>query len=144
MTPPRIAVLLLLATSSSCASDRAHWSGGRKYDLLETSRVQVRRSRQQVDRASGELELAWVAARARDGAPDLESVELCVFADADGDGIARAAEIVEHRESRERARKVQFSALRFPWKDGAPALTARIVVRTVDGIERVEFELRPD
>lgn len=141
---PRIAVVALAVGSIGCASDREHWSGGRKYDLLETEAIHVRRSRQQLDRTSGELELAWVAVRARDGAPDLEAVVLTVFIDANGDRQVQPAEIVERRETRERARKVQFSALRYPYSPDAPQRTARLHVTSALREAWADFALEPD
>lgn len=139
-----MALVALAAASAGCASDREHWSGGRKYDLLETETLHVRRSRQQLDRTTGDLELGWVAVRARDGTPDLEAVVLTVFIDANGDRQVQPEEIVERRETRERARKVQFSALRYPYSPDAPRRTARLHVTSALREAWADFALEPD
>lgn len=127
-----------------CASEKGLWSKGAKYFLLETTKVQMRRSAQRLDKPTGEVHSAWVAVRAQDGEPDLLEVVLTVFNDRNGNGLAEPAEIVKRRESFERCRKVSFDELRFPTAVEGRPLTAHLFARTRRVREEVSWTLEPD
>jgi hypothetical protein len=134
--------LLLVLLLASCASD-AGWSRGKKYFLLEVPELQVRRAPQKIDKATGELVLAWVAVRAPTGHARITGCELTIFHDADRDGVPAPAEVVEQRSSFDRAEKVTFADLRLPY-DATRRLSALMAVRTEEGAQQVRWKLEPD
>jgi hypothetical protein len=122
--------LLLLAILPGCAGHRTGWPSRGRYEVLhESASVQIRRSGQKLDPATGEIVLAWVGARTPEGHPGLVACELTVFDDRDGDGEPDVGEVVSLRENRETTRKVLYGDVRAR-AEGARRLRARIVAST--------------
>ena len=79
-------LLVLVLGLAACAASRAGWGKGRWHELFESGELQIRRGPIGVDPATGELVLSWIGARVPEGiAGEVESCELVVFADRDGD-----------------------------------------------------------
>ena len=139
----RIRVFLLaLPLFASCSSDRAGWARrGSYWKLEDTPTIQVRRGTQYVDRATGELVVNWVGARAVEG--ELLACSLVVFDDRDDDRRIDPGETLAARESLERTRKVLFDDVRVRPTAGA-RLRARLELRTGGETSVVVWDLAPD
>jgi hypothetical protein len=131
-----LAGVLLLA---ACNSDRAGWARrGSYWKLEETPTIQVRRGTQYVDRATGELVVNWVGARALEG--EILSCSLVVFDDKDGDRRVDPGEALASRESLERTKKILFDDVRVRPTPGA-RLRARLELRTGEETSVVVWDL---
>lgn len=120
-----LAGLLVLA---SCNADRFGWARrGSWWRLEETPTIQVRRGTQYIDRATGELVVNWVGARAVEG--EILSCSLVVFDDKDGDRRIDPGEVLASRESLARTKKILFDDVRVRPTPGAK-LRARLELRT--------------
>ncbi len=128
--------LLLLA---GCSADRAGWARrGSWWRLEETPTIQVRRGTQYVDRATGELVVHWVGARAVEG--EILSCSLVVFDDKDGDRRVGAGEALTARESLEHTKKILFDDVRVRPTPGSK-LRARLELRTGEETSVVVWDL---
>jgi hypothetical protein len=131
--------LLVLA---SCSSERAGWAPrGSYWKLEETSTIQARRGTQYLDRATGELVVNWVGARAVEG--ELLACSLVVFDDRNGDRRPAPGEVLSARESLERSRKILFDDVRVRPGPGS-RLRARLDFRTGEETSVVVWDLLPD
>jgi hypothetical protein len=94
-----------------------------------------------VDRATGELVVNWIGARAVDG--ELLACSLVVFDDKDGDRRPDAGEILSARESLQRSKKILFDDVRVRPTAGSK-LRARLELRTGEETSVVVWDLVAD
>ena len=125
------AALLLLAILAGCTGHRAGWPSRGRYEVLyESPSVQIRRSGQKLDPATGEVVLAWVGVRAPEGHPGLVTCELVIFDDRDRDDVPDLDEVLSRRENREAwTRKIVYGDVRASVA-GTERLRARVVANT--------------
>jgi len=136
------ASLAALSIVASCSADRAGWARrGSYWKLEETPTIQVRRGTQYVDRATGELVVNWVGARAVEG--ELLSCWLVLFDDKNGDRKVGPGEVFTARESLERTKKILFDDVRVRPPPGS-RLRARLELHTGEETSVVVWDVVPD
>jgi hypothetical protein len=144
----RSAVTLLATTVCACligcSSAREGWGRGRYRVIEEAPKLQVRRSLQVLDPATGALDVAWIGVRIPEGGAEIQSCELTLFVDRDGDHRPDLDEVFDKRSSSTRTRKLLFDAVRVAPEHVGPLTRAWIDVRTSEETHDENWALVPD
>jgi len=139
-----LALGLALACLPACKYSREGWGGGRFYVLMEELVLQMRRSKQVVDPANGDVVAAWIGARTPPGAGRILRCELTLYVDENGNEGPDPDEVLVHRLSREPAVKILFDDIRISAADAARPVDARIHVHTERKVRMFTWRFEPD
>lgn len=137
-------LLPIAVLAAGCSSTHEGWGRGDATEIHESPTLQIRRSAHKIDPQSGDLLIAWVGVRAPAGAPDIESGELTLYEDRNGNKFPDAGEAFDVRSSHQSCRKVLFDTLRVASESLQGRPRAWITVHTKHESYEHGWRLVPD